>query len=259
MTELAVLQDQFQKFILSGQNGINASIVQTEQVSVDDRLGIYKDAYKLRLIECLTTSFPAVHLYLGTEAFEEVCSSYIDAYPSTYRSIRWYGDTLADFCKNYYDKKYSFLAELADFEWRMTLAFDAADDPVLQVTDMAAVDPQSWASMHFKAHASLQKLNYFWNAPPLWQSLVEDKELPELINNSSATSWIVWRSPDFMIQYYSLSPEEAWCLDALIQGLSFGQLCEGLCQWLPPEEVGMRAASYLKNWIQNGMVSQLFV
>jgi hypothetical protein len=45
----------------------------------------------------------------------------------------------------------------------------------------------------------------------------------------------------------------------MIQGLSFGELCEGLCQWVPVEEVGMRAATYLKNWIQKGMLSKLLI
>lgn len=259
MTELVQLQDQFQKFILSGQPGVNDSIVQTERVSVDTRLAIYRDAYKLRLIESLTTSFPAVHAYLGTEAFGVVCSSYIDAHPSSYRSIRWYGDELAQFLRNYYDKRYFFLAELAEFEWKMTLAFDASDDPIVQIADMASIAPQSWANMKFTLHSSLQRLDHFWNTAPLWQTLINDDDLPELINNPIATAWVLWRAPDLMIQFYSLSEVEAWALDALIQGLSFGQLCEGLCQWVAAEEVGMRAASYLKNWIQNGMVSQLHI
>lgn len=257
MTELAHLQDQFQKFILSGQSGIKDSIVQTELVSVDTRLAIYRDGYKLRLIESLTTSFPAVHVYLGTEAFAQVCSSYIDANPSFYRSIRWYGDVFAKFLKNYYDKQYSFLAELAEFEWKMSLAFDAADESVLQIADMATIPPESWAGMKFTLHSSVQRLDCFWNSIPLWQTLINDQELPELNNSLITTAWILWRSPDYMIQFYSLSKEEAWAIDAIIQGLSFGQLCEGLCQWIEAEEVGMRAASYLKKWIQNGIVGAL--
>ncbi|CEG58454.1 HvfC/BufC N-terminal domain-containing protein [Legionella fallonii] len=259
MNELAQLQQQFQQFILSGRVGIDESIVQTKSVSVEKRLEIYKDAYKLRLIECLTVSFPAVHAYLGTKAFEEACSGYIDTYPSTYRSIRWFGDGLAEFLNNYYDKKYSFLAELADFEWKMTLAFDAADSKIVQIVDMASVLPESWAGMQFTFHPSIHRLNYFWNAIPLWQTLVKDEDLPELHQEDKTTSWVLWRAPDYVNQFYSLSEQEAWALDALMDGLTFGQVCEGLCQWMPAEEVGMGAASYLKNWIQSGMVSTLHI
>lgn len=259
MNDLAQLQQQFQQFILSSQAGIKKSIVQTESVSVDTRLAIYQDAYKLRLIECLTVSFPAVHSYLGTEAFSEVCERYIEHYPSTYRSIRWFGDRLAEFLGGYYDKKYFFLVELADFEWKMTLAFDAPDKSVVQVADMATVPAEAWGDMTFTLHPSIQRVNYFWNAVPLWQALVNDEDLPELHQETQITSWMLWRAPDYMTQFCSLSEQEAWALDTLISGLSFGRLCEGLCQWMPADEVGMQAASYLKNWIQSGMVAELHI
>lgn len=257
MNELAQLQEQFQLFILSGQSGIDESIVQTESVSVEQRLAIYRDAYKLRLIESLTTSFPATQVYLGTQAFEKACSSYIDVHPSSYQSIRWYGDGLAEFLRGYYDEKYSFLVELADFEWRMTLAFDAPDNRIIEITDMANVPPESWGNLHFTFHPSMQRLNYFWNAISLWQALITNQDLPELHQGTKANSWILWRAPDYINQFYSLSEQEAWALDSLIDGLSFGQLCEGLCEWITAEEVGMQAASYLKNWIQSGIVAEL--
>jgi hypothetical protein len=259
MNELAQLQEQFQLFIVSGQPGIDESIVQTESVSVDKRLAIYRDAYKLRLIESLIVSFPAVHAYLGTQAFEEVCSSYIDAHPSSYRSIRWYGDRLAEFLRDYYDKKYSFLAELADFEWKMTLAFDAPDNKIIEITDMAHVPPESWGNLYFTFHPSMQRMNYFWNAIVLWQALIKDQDLPQLHQSKKASSWILWRAPDYINQFCSVSDQEAWALDSLMGGLSFGQLCEGLCEWVAAEDVGMQAASYLKNWIQSGIVAELHI
>ncbi|MBL7480453.1 HvfC/BufC N-terminal domain-containing protein [Legionella bononiensis] len=257
MTELLNLQSQFQKFLLTGHSDIKNSIEQTERVLIDTRLGIYRDAYKLRLIESLTTSYPALHAYLGTEEFNKLCSSYIDAHPSTYRSIRWYGDALADFVQHYYDKPYAYLAELADFEWKMTLAFDAADDQVLRIQDMGNVPAESWAGLQFTLHPSVQRLNYFWNAIPVWHTLINDQDLPEWNKSANAVSWVVWRTQDYLIQYYSLSEEEAWALDAVRQGLSFGELCEGLCHWVAVDEVGMRAASFLKSWIQNGILSHL--
>lgn len=252
--ELAALQESFQGYLLSGDPAIAKAVVQTKQVAVDTRLGIYKDAYSLRLIESMQTTFPAVLAYLGDTVFQEVCLHYIQAHPSPYRSIRWYGDKFAAFLQGYYDESFAFLAELAEFEWKMTAAFDAKDEKVLQVSDMMQVAPESWAGLCFAFHPSVQRMHCFWKSIPLWQALMQAKESPELKPNSQATSWILWRSPDYLIPFYSVSEEEAWALDAIAQGLSFGQICEGLCVWIAEEEVGMRAASYLKNWIQQGML-----
>jgi hypothetical protein len=258
MTDLLHLQDQFQKFLLSGQSNIHNSIMQTERVSVDTRLGIYRNAYTFRLIESLTGNFPSLYAYLGTEEFNKLATYYIETHPSSYRSIRWYGDVLADFIKNTYPQ-YPYLAELADFEWKMTLTFDAADENRVQLDDMAVVPPEAWANLQFILHPSVQRCNYFWNAVSLWQALSNDQELPDLQQNSEASAWILWRSSEYIIQFHSLSEDMAWALDNLSQGLSFGALCEGLCHWIKPEEVAMYAASRLKSWIQKGILSQLIL
>ncbi len=259
MTELMDLQHQFQKFLLSGASKINDSVVQTETLAIAERLAIYKDAYKLRLIESLTTNFPATYAYLGTDEFQKLCSSYIEHHPSTYRSIRWYGHALAGYLKSYYLSDYAYLAELAELEWNMTLVFDAADDPLLSLNEMAVVSPESWAGMQFVLHSSVRRLNYFWNVVPIWQKLIHDGDLPEWYKTAKPTPWVLWRTQDNLIHYYSLSNEEAWALDTLNQGLSFGALCEGLGMWLSGDDIAMRAATFLKNWIHHGMISHLVI
>lgn len=256
MTELLYLQEHFQQFLLSGQSDIYDSVIQTESVSVDTRLGIYHNAYNLRLIECLSSNFPSLSTYLGTEQFDTLATHYVTTHPSSYRSIRWYGDLLPFFIKTHYPK-YAHLAELADFEWKMGLTFDAADVHLIQVEDMAAVSPEAWAGLQFILHPSLHRINYSYTTIPLWQALTHDQKLPEIQRSTEPSAWVLWRKPEYIIQFYSLSCEEAWALDSVLQGISFGALCKGLCQWINPEEVGMRAASYLKSWIQNGMISQL--
>jgi hypothetical protein len=256
--KLLQLQEQLQAFLLSGKPEVHDSIMQTKAPTAETRLAIYRDAYHLRLIECLNTNFPSLYLYLGTEEFNSLSRAYIAAHPSSFRSIRWFGNLFADFIKEYYPQD-PHLAELADFEWKMTLAFDAADAPVVQVADMAAVPAESWAELQFILHPSVQRCTYFYKTVPLWQALINDKDLPDAKREGEATDWILWRTPTYLIQFYSFSQEEAWVLDSLAQGIVFAALCEGLCQWIEPEEVGMRAASYLKNWIQNGLISQLII
>lgn len=259
MNALRHLQKQMQDFILTGQVGVNDSVVQTPLVSVATRLAIYRDGYRLRLTESLTANFPALHAYLGTEAFTELCAAYITDHPSTCRSIRWYGHHFADFITTYFTGEYSFLAELADFEWKMTLTFDAADEPILQVSEMASIPGDAWADLRLLFHPSLHRAGYFWNTAPLWNALTYDEEIPELIKNTAATEWILWRNADYLITYRSMDASEAWALKALINSASFGETCAGLCEWIAADKVGMQAASYLKNWIQQGLVHKVII
>ncbi|MGC1955149.1 MAG: hypothetical protein WA970_21745 [Gammaproteobacteria bacterium] len=50
-------------------------------------------------------------------------------------------------------------------------------------------------------------------------------------------------------------PAEAWALDAARHGESFGALCAGLCQWVGEAQAAAHAASLLRTWIVEGLVT----
>lgn len=257
MTDLHCLQDRLQNYLLNGQIDIQTSIVASDKVPVAKRLSIYGDAYRLRLLEALASNYPIFKRHVGEDAYQKIGENYINKHPSCYRSIRWFGDKFAEYLAGDETNNHPYLAELAQFEWHMTLAFDAADAKVVSLEDMATIPAESWATMQFLPHPSVHRLNFFWNVVPLWQALANDQPFTEkLVNNSKQLPWVVWRN-GYTIRFYALSEDEAWALDALLQGLSFSELCAGLCEWIEEQDVGMRAASLLKNWIQSGLLAEI--
>lgn len=255
-TSLCNVQNNFQNYLLHGQIDIQPSIIGTEKVPVVTRLAIYRDAYQARLLESLASNYPALKTYLGFEEFQKIGCAYTNAHPSLYRSIRWFGNELTNYLTHYYDNQYPYLAELAEFEWKMTLAFDAADTDVVKLEQMAVIPADTWANMRFTPHPSLQRMNFFWNVSSIWQSIMAEEEPESPVRNSAPTPWILWRN-DYINRFYALSDDESWAIDGMKRGLTFGELCEGLCSFVSEEEVGMRAATLLKNWIQSGLLSEI--
>jgi Putative DNA-binding domain len=98
MTHLSQLQSDFQAYLLDASKGagFTKQIVNDKKVGVKKRLGIYADAYRLRIIEALSNSYPILKALLGDDLFEQAARSYIDLYPSTYRNMRWVGDKMAE-------------------------------------------------------------------------------------------------------------------------------------------------------------------
>jgi hypothetical protein len=256
MNDWVELQNHFQNYLHLEQPNIIESIVTTEVVSAKTRLHIYRNAYQARLEEALASNFPYLKVCIGDEAFHQMCLDYIASHPSKHRSIRWYGDTLPDFLTHNYDKTCHFLAELARFEWHLTMAFDALDVPVFELAKMASIAADAWGTMTIKVHPSLQRINFFWNVVPLWEALAHAKEPIEMIQSKNASPWALWRH-NYLNRFYSLPDDEAFAMDTIITGHSFGALCEGLCQWHDESEVSMRAASLLKSWIQSGLISDI--
>jgi hypothetical protein len=51
--------------------------------------------------------------------------------------------------------------------------------------------------------------------------------------------------------------DEAGAITAARSGRDFAELCAGLCAWHGETEVPMRGAGLLKQWISDGLISQV--
>lgn len=259
MNTLRDLENIFQNYLLHGNQCIFHHVIGTSKVPVEIRLEIYHYAYRSRLHEALMTSYSTVRSYLGDEQFETLCYAYIDSHPSTFRSIRWFGDQLGDFLTGHLPySDFPYLAELAQFEWTMALVFDAANAPVMQLEEMQHIPAEAWIDMRLQIHPSVQRLSLSWNVVQLWQALTNDKTPDELEQNTPALNWILWRN-GLTCQFSSLPEDEAWAIDAVINNLTFGEICDGLCQWVDEQNAGMHAASLLKGWITSGLISAVVI
>lgn len=256
MNDLQKLQQRFQRYVVNGARDIEPDIDAT-RAAASERLGIYADAYRLRLLEALETDFVALRAYLGAADFARMGQAYIDAHPSTHPSLRHFGRELGAFLAN--DARYraqSLLTELAAFDWTLTEAFDAPDDAVLTGDALATLPPQRWASMRLRPHPSLRRLDLQWNAPALWKAADTGAPLPNAERSPHPIAWAVWRQ-GLQTYFRSLPVDEAWALDAVRAGHDFATVCEGLCEWIDPVHAAAHAAGLLKQWIIDGMLSDI--
>jgi hypothetical protein len=95
-----------------------------------------------------------------------------------------------------------------------------------------------------------------WNVPGIWRELTHDEspEGPQALEGARA--WLVWRQ-QLTLFCRPLDADEAWSLDAVHHGADFAGLCDGLCRWIDPENVAVRAAGHLRQWIADGLIAQL--
>jgi hypothetical protein len=219
---------------------------------VETRLGIYADGYRSRLIEVLESSYPVLANLLGEADFQTLGANYVATHESRFFSIRYYGDELADFLAA--DPEYSrapLLAELAQWEWAMAAAFDAADAEPVDSGALAQVAPEDWAELRFEWSPSVRVLALEWNVPQLWKAVTEDSERPE--PNLTPASWLIWRR-ELQIYFRPLGAAEAAVIAASRSGQSFGELCVLLCEHLDESEASLHAAGFLRGWVQSGLI-----
>jgi len=257
MGKLQQLQSDFQNYLIQLNGSMDHQVVGTKQAGAMERLEIYADAYRLRLLEALQTDYVALHALLGEEEFDRLGRAYIDSYQPRHFSIRYYGDEMATFLAS--QKPYSrspWLSETAAFEWAQTLAFDAADAPVAAEQDMAAYPPAAWPRMRFIPHSSVQRLDFYWNIPQIWKAATHTQPLPEPQSGKHPRAWVIWRQQ--LNNYYrSLEVDEAWAINAFLKQENFADICAGLCEWVDELNAAAHAASLLKRWIIDGLIQEI--
>ena len=172
MSVLAALQRSFQDYVLQRTETIAERIEPGPRRNSERRLAIYHDGYRLRLIEALGTDYEALAAVMGDDAFRQACWAYVEATPSAFRNIRWYGGGLADFLQSTSPwSEQPWLSEVARFEWALTLAFDAADAGHVGFNELAALPPDAWGAVGFTLHPSVHFIRLRSNAPAARKAL----------------------------------------------------------------------------------------
>ena len=257
MKALDQLQREFQSYVLRGDPDVVERIVGNDRIDPQRRLRIYADAYRLRLMDVLASDYEALRALLGDQEFRAASADYVMATPSEHRNVRWYGAGLPEFLRTVQPWAQSSAAyEVALFEWTLTLAFDAADDPVVRFEDLAQLPAERWPTLGFVLHSSVQLIQLRSNAPSLRKASDAQEPLPEVIVEDEPRSWLIWRK-DLTACFRSLGVHEAWALSAVREGADFTALCEGLCEWFPPEDAAPQAAALLRQWVDDELISGL--
>jgi len=90
------LREQQLAFAAAVREGANVDALPKPRINGEPALvGIYRHAYRARLVAALRDNHEVLALALGDEAFDAIAQAYIDAHPSRFASIRWFGDGLA--------------------------------------------------------------------------------------------------------------------------------------------------------------------
>lgn len=258
---LTELQARMQAHVLSHDDVALLDVCDEQGLSAQRRLGIYHHAYRARLLETMRDTFAHTWRYLGDEWFDHLALAFIEQHPSTHANLRWYGQTwpawldgsrMAQMGAGLHPE----VTELAQLDWALRRAFDAADAVTLTAADLAAMPVEDWAVAPLHAHASVALVVLQCNALALWHALDRDEAVPEVESLLQPVTVLVWRH-DERPHFRSVPEQEAQALTLLLLGRSFTDIC-ALLQDQPGEQgdAAARAASLLRQWLNDGLLTQ---
>jgi len=251
---LRELQRTLINYLQHGDRSAEKLVAEQPPISAQARLSIYGTAYTIRLRKALESDHEMLAWYLGDEQFLALAETYIHHHPSTYTSLRNFGDALPEFLRQEapYDEL-PVLSELAAFERLMLDVFDAPDADRANLPELRARPADTWPEMQIRFHPSVQLRQTRTNAVLIWQAL-KQSQTPPAPDADQPTNWLLWRGTDRLSQFRSLTDVEYLLLDAAIAGDDFATICERLLPFLPEADIGEAVLSHLLNWLEQGLV-----
>lgn len=254
-------QTEFQALVVAAET--DTTLRECESITLlqqgaerEVRLAIYQNAYHQRLCEALRSNFPAVHQLLGDVDFAAAAQQFLLKHPPSTASIRWFGEGFPNWL--FEEPPYSgcpATSELAQFEWALRHAIDAADADRMKTDHMQAIAPEQWSEIYFQLHPSVTLLNFQWNTISIWQALNNNATPPQ--PKKSPSQWIVSRQDDLMNAWRSVEALEIEALTRLTGGQSFGDLCEHIFEQLKDSQQAInQSVVWLKTWIEQGLLTE---
>jgi hypothetical protein len=258
MTKLADLQRRVQQAVLeraAADELVAAPPTGTRAARVD----VYRNAYRLRLAEFLAQDYEKLRTYLGDVRFNELAQRYMQEHPSDQPNARWFSRHLPEFLER--SRHYQHqpeIAELARLERALNDAFDGPDQPICTMADLAAIDPEDFGSVSFVIASTVHRFAVTTNVSSLWSCLKCDEIPPRPEDMSSPLQIMVWRQGSGA-RFRILGDEEAMAVDSAREGVTFGVICEMMAAFDDPDNAAIRAAGYLRGWIEAEIISSIRV
>lgn len=251
MSALPNLQQAFQSAVLAQKERPGLFVPMPGEGGFD----IYANAYRARLTAALRDNYPVLYLALGDEMFDALASAYIELQPSRYRSIRWFGDGLAEFMDEHAElMPHPSLSDLARMDWALRQAFDAGEEDALLVTDLTQLAPDVWPSQKFSLRATVMLSHLNWRIEPVWQALNEDADTETESPEPLAHTLLVWRNA-LQCRWRSLAQAEVAGLDALVADKRFAEICERIIA-ADAAITPTGAALLLRQWVEEGLLKK---
>lgn len=249
-------QEQLMAYLLKGDKDIGEHIVDHGCISIDTRLNIYGNAYRTRLRETIETDHSLSGDYLGDELFDQMAAGYIEECASKHRSLRHFGDDLADYLATHAPfQEHPQISELVRFERLLLTAFDAADSERAGVESLTSIDANHWPTIKLQFHPSVQMFSSHWNAVNIWQALKQEQTPPAPIKNFN--HWALWRNAELLTEFHHCTDAEFCCYEFFAAGETFADVCDALLNILPEDDVSSTAVEILVKWLNLGFIQTI--
>ncbi len=154
----------------------NLKIKNQPPISILERLFIYQEAFKQRMLESFAEDFPRVKEILLEDEFYSLVFSYLKKYPSQYWSLGEVSKNFSLFIESSnLLLNYPFLAQLAELEWLKNLSYLAFDESCFNFEEIGKIPENLLGKLSLKLNKSVFFYQSSWDLEEK-QNIYDNKE-----------------------------------------------------------------------------------
>lgn len=162
MHTLHEVQGAFSAAVFTNDAAILTAI-RSHGLSAERRLAIYRNNTFLSLVEALRDRFPVVHRLVGDGLFDAMARQFVAACPLWSACLLSFGGEFPGFIETLEAAaSLPYLSDVACLEWACHESFHADDARCFGLAELAALSPESYASLSLHLHPSVRWLDSAW-------------------------------------------------------------------------------------------------
>lgn len=252
------------------QSGIDDLIVPSRNLSSQQRIEVYANAYYARLLECMRDVFPAMVALLGEDTFHAFAFDYLQSNPSS-------SYTLADLGKNFHhfladsrvhdlgdegedDQAYiDLMIDLALLERTYSEVFTGPgieNSESLSAVALSKVPPESVGSLRLTPAPCVRLLCLTTRAHEYAIAVRKFPTVPPQLPEFEKTFLVITRI-NYVVRTVLAEPDEFLLLQSLVENASLEQAIANVAEQSSMDEEQM--AEKFAVWFQKWAIDRLFV
>lgn len=250
--------------ILTAPQGVRAAVRETPAalrwiadappIDAATRLSVYGDGYFLRLLEAMTSDFPAVRRTVGEDNFRILAANYLAANPSKSPTLADLGEAFPGFVRTHpLSRRYPFLADLSRLERDVMTRLFEGRLPPLDPKTIGNIRAEDWPRVRLILDTTVLLLKVAWPVERLWRR----RELPlragGRIVRRARPQWLLLFRDETWVKVAEISRQEWDTLRRLNEGARLGRVFDRATKELGNADAA-KVQSWFSSWIAGGLI-----
>lgn len=260
-----------QELVKLQRDELEQLVRRSKNLSAEERIGIYANAYYARLLECLRESFPVLRVALGDDVFDGFAFDYLRLHPSQSYTLGRLGVGFGQFLDSTRPDRPTdgsdppvgwpdFLIDLARLEWEIEQVFDGPGvegKPLLSLSHIRAIDPETWGQARLVVPACLRLLafrfpvNDYYTQARRSTATGEPPEMPE-----PQEQYLALTRRDFIVRRHILTKPQYDLLLGIVEGETIEQsIARAAAACDAPDD---QLSHLIEGWFRDGAEAGFF-